>query len=359
MSVHKDPQTGKWEAHIWYRDSEGVRRRKHKRGFETKKGAETWSTDFKVASSYSNTMTLAQFTKVYEADRRPRLRLNTWLSKEYVIKNKILPYLGSKLLNSITPRDVMRWQNKLIRGGEASGRPYSKTYLRTIHSQLTAILNHACRFYGLKDNPATKAGSMGEKNADGISFWTREEYAAFAKVAKFEPIAYHAFEILYWTGIRLGELLVLTSADIDFEKQTISISKSYQRIRGEDVVTGPKTLKGRRVVAIPAELCRELEQFVVSLDTGKPDDRLFTISKGYLSRHLKQNAQRAELKPIRVHDLRHSHVSLLIDLGFSAVAIAERLGHGSIEVPYRYAHLFPHRQTELVDRLNKEMKAVS
>lgn len=86
----------------------------------------------------------------------------------------------------------------------------------------------------------------------------------------------------------------------------------------------------------------------------KPDDRLFPITKSYLHREMERGAKEAGVKRIRIHDLRHSHVSLLIELGFSAVAIADRLGHESIEITYRYAHLFPSKQNEMADKLDIE-----
>jgi integrase len=70
---------------------------------------------------------------------------------------------------------------------------------------------------------------------------------------------------------------------------------------------------------------------------------------------MESGAKKAGLKPIRVHDLRHSHVSLLISLGFSAVAIAKRMGHKSVNVTYRYAHLFPDAQTDMAGQLNDVM----
>ena len=69
---------------------------------------------------------------------------------------------------------------------------------------------------------------------------------------------------------------------------------------------------------------------------------------------MNRGTEKAGIKRIRIHDLRHSHVSLLIEMGFSAVAIAERVGHESIDITYRYAHLFPTKQTEMANRLNSE-----
>ena len=231
MSIHKNEKTGKWDVHVWYRDEGGSRKRKHKRGFETKREASSWIEDFKIASSFEQEMTLAKFVEVYLSDIQPRVRLSTYLTKEYTIRNQVLPYLGKRKLSDITPRDVLRWQNKLIKKEVSPGKTYSETYLRTIHNQLSAIFNHACRFYGLKDSPVKKAGSMGKKNTESVTFWTQEEYSAFAKIAMRETLPYHAFEVLYWTGIRLGELLALTPEDIDFKKKTLRVTKSYQRIQ--------------------------------------------------------------------------------------------------------------------------------
>ena len=76
----------------------------------------------------------------------------------------------------------------------------------------------------------------------------------------------------------------------------------------------------------------------------KKKDRVFTVTKSYLHHEMERGAKEAGVKRIRIHDLRHSHISLLIDMGFSAVAIADRVGHESIEITYRYAHLFPSKQ---------------
>lgn len=135
----------------------------------------------------------------------------------------------------------MDWQN-VIRGlTDAKGKPYSPTYLKTVHNQLSALFNHAVRYYGLQVNPAAKAGNMGVEERREMLFWTKEEYLKFADAMMDKPLSYYAFEMLYWCGIREGELLALTPTDFDFEAGTVSISKSYQRLKGKDVITTPKT----------------------------------------------------------------------------------------------------------------------
>ena len=185
-------------------------------------------------------------------------------------------------------------------------------------------------------------------------FWTKAEYQRFAEAMMDKPISYYAFEMLYWCGIREGELLALTPGDFDFEAGTVKISKSYQRLHGEDVITTPKTKKSNRTIKMPNFLCDEMKDYLGMLYGVKKKDRIFTVTKSYLHHEMDRGAKEAGVKRIRIHDLRHSHISLLIDMGFSAVAIADRVGHESIEITYRYAHLFPSKQTEMADKLDFE-----
>ena len=173
-----------------------------------------------------------------------------------------------------------------------------------------------------------------------------------------KPISYYAFQMLYWTGIREGELLALTPADFDFEKGTVKISKTYQRIKGEDMITSPKTKKSNRTVQMPDFLCTEMQEFFDMQYGLKRKDRIFNITKSYLHYEMDRGSKAAGVKRIRIHDLRHSHISLLIDMGFSAVAIADRVGHESIEITYRYAHLFSSKQKEMAIKLDFMNKGV-
>ena len=230
-------------------------------------------------------------------------------------------------------------------------------YLKTLHNQLSAIFNHAVRFYSLKENPAAKVGNMGKPRNREMLFWTQAEYQKFSFAVMDKPISFYAFEMLYWCGIREGELLALTLSDFDFEKGTVSISKSYQRMDKRDVITEPKTLKSNRVIKMPDFLTEEIQEYVKQLYGVGKHERLFPISKNYLHREMTRGADEAGVKRIRIHDLRHSHISLLIEMGYSAVAIADRVGHESINITYNYAHLFPSTQHDMADKLNQFRKA--
>ena len=102
----------------------------------------------------------------------------------------------------------------------------------------------------------------------------------------------------------------------------------------------------------------EMEEYTKGLYGYKLDDRIFQISKTSLHNELARGSKLAGLQKIRVHDLRHSHVSLLIQLGYSALAIAERVGHEAVKITYRYAHLFPTVQTEMADKLSQEREGM-
>ena len=327
MGVFKCKETGTWYVMTRYRDWKGERKQKCKRGFATKRAAQDWEQKFHMQNAADMDMTFEAFYEIYTKDMKARLKENSWITKQNIVETKILPYFGQRKISEITTKDVIAWQNEQLAYRDEKHRPYSQTYLKTLHNQLSAIFNHAVRFYDLRANPASKAGNMGNEERR---------------------------EMLYWCGIREGELLALTPADFDFQNSTARINKSYQRLHGEDVITSPKTKKSNRTIKMPQFLCEEMQDYLGMLYGLKKKDRIFTVTKSYLHHEMDRGSKAAGVKRIRIHDLRHSHISLLIDMGFSAVAIADRVGHESIEITYRYAHLFPSRQSEMAKKLDFE-----
>lgn len=353
MAVYKDKH-GKWYVSVYFVDWKGERARKLKRGFGTKREAQEWERQFLNQSKEDLDMSFEAFVELYKRDLKERLKRSTWLMKTSVIDQKILPYFRKKKVQEIKPTDIIAWQNVMLTWRDENGKGYSPAYLKTIHNQCSAIFNHAVRFYELKSNPAAKAGNMGKEKTKEMLFWTKPEYQCFSDAMMDKPVSFYAFEILYWCGLRLGEMLALTAADFDFSKNTVRINKSYQRIGCEDVVTDPKTAKSIRTVQMPDFLAEEMKDYIKSLYGIGNDERIFPISKNYLHHEMDRGCKATGVKRIRIHDLRHSHVSLLIDMGFSAVAIADRVGHESIDITYRYAHLFPTTQQEIANKLSIE-----
>lgn len=235
-------------------------------------------------------MRFADFYKLYEEDLKTKLKLNTWRTKDVIFQKKLIPYFKDKKMNEISPADIIKWQNEMIKKRQADGKPYKPTYLKTMQSELSVIFNHAVRFYNLRENPVKKAGTIGKGKANEMDFWTKEEYLKFIECVKDKPISYYAFQILYWCGIREGELLALTPADIDFENKKLHITKSYQYINGEDIITDSKTEKSRRDVVIPDFLVEELRQFIGMLYGYGRDDRIFQITKSYLHHEMSRGS---------------------------------------------------------------------
>lgn len=349
MRTIRDENTGKWKVDYTYVDWLGNRKRSTKRGFATKREAEEWGRSFLAQKQADNTMTFGDFLEVYYEDMEARLKEHTMISKKYVIDLKVLPYFKDMKLSDIKASTVRKWQNELMK------KNYSDTYLKSINNQLSAILNHAVRFYELKSNPCRKAGSMGKGQADDMEFWTKEEFDAFIEHVMDKHTSYLAFSTLYWTGMRIGELLALTPADVDVNKKTISITKSYQRLKSRDVITEPKTQKSKRTISIPSFLVADYEDYFTRIYNFDVNSRIFNVTKGYLSSEMRRGVKESGIKKIRLHDLRHSHASHLIELGFTPVAIAERLGHEKVETTLNtYVHLYPNKQNEIADKLDAE-----
>ena len=357
MAVYKDTNSShnfpKWRVACYYTDWKGEHKKHDKRGFTSKKEALEYERAFLAKASKDIHMSFDSFIDVYMDDVKPKLKKSTVANKAQLIETHIRPYFKGLSLSEISSTHILQWQNELLRKRDVDGKGYSETYLRTINNQLTAIFNHAVRYYDLPKNPCKSFKKMGKANAKEMLFWTKDEYMKFADVIKDKPMSYYAFQILFWTGIRCGEMLALTRADFDLGKRTLRINKTYQVIKGEELITSPKTEKSNRTIELPQFLCDEMQDYFDSIYKLDNDSRLFPITKTSLHREMTRGAKAAGVKRIRIHDLRHSSCALLIELGYAPVQIANRLGHESATITERYSHLYPSVQRNMADRLNE------
>lgn len=345
-SAQKDPKTGKWYVQFRYTDWTGEVKKTTKRGFETKREAEEWLRNFLTTKAANVDMRFGCLVDLYFEDLGKRLREYTLRNKHYLIDGKILPYFKDKPVSSITPADIRKWQSEMLTKG------YADTYLRSIYNQLNAIFNYAVTFYNLRENPCHKAGGMGKKNADEMKFWIKEEFEKFISAVSDKPTSQMIFTMLFYTGLREGELLALSQADIDFVKQTVSVNKSYQRIEKRDVITPPKTPKSKRVISISPFLANELQEYISSLYSIKKNQRIFPHTKHYLTKEMQRGCKISGVKKIRIHDLRHSHCALCFSLGFTPLEVAERLGHDDPKTTLCiYAHVYPEAGKQIADKL--------
>ena len=349
MPAYKDEDgRGTWFALFYFTDWTGEKRRKKKRGFERKKDAQEYEREFLSRMTRSTDMSFASLVELYNEDMVGRLRETTRQSKGWMQKAHLLPFFGDLPVNEITPAHVRKWQSGLLQ--DAKG--YAPTYLKTINNQMTAIMNYAVKYYGLPSNPCHAAGSMGKKNADAMKFWTHTDFERFIVCVDKRP-AQVGFLLLFWTGMRIGELLALTEADFDFNRGTVTISKNFQQVSGEGVISEPKTPKGKRSIPVPVAVLQAVQEYIPHLFEYSSGDRLFAYTKKYFHTAMDNASAASDVERIRLHDLRHSHASLLIEMGVPILLVSERLGHEDIETTLRtYGHLYPGKHEEMVALLD-------
>ena len=230
MPTYKDKERGTWYASFYYTDWQGNRRLKKKRGFLRQKDAKAFEEEFLRTKARSCDMAFGSMVEIYFDDMKGRLKANTLKNKRYLVDSKILPFFRELPLNEITPTHVRKWQSELL------AQNLAPTYMKTIHNQISAIFNYAVRYYGLQVNPARLAGGIGKKDAEEMNFWTVEQFTAVHEKVRKLP-ARTGLSVLFWTGLRIGELLALTPRDLNLDAGTLSVSKSFQSIDGEEVIT--------------------------------------------------------------------------------------------------------------------------
>lgn len=350
MPIYKDKERDTWFCKFNYKDWRDETKTKLKRGFRTKKEAQEWEREFLQVQQADMDMEFSKFVDVYFTDKAPRLKERTIETKRIMLDTRIIPYFGKLRMNAIKPADIMKWQNDMM------NQDYKPTYLRMLQNQVTAVFNHAERFYGLKDNPCKKIDKMGKANAKELNFWTKEEYDRFIQSFDEKEEMYRLmYQMLFWLGCRVGELLAICYGDINFKEKTVSITKTYYRRNKTDYITAPKTESSNRIVTMPDFLVEELKAYTDKMYELKAEERIFMVTDRAVQKKMKQKADKLNLKHIRVHDLRHSHIAFLIEKGTQPLIISKRVGHDSVTTTMNiYGHLYPDKQRQLADMLNEE-----
>lgn len=297
-----------------------------------------------VPDSLPPDILFSDFYEIYYSDMEGRLKPTSLFIKNAIIKDKVLPKFGSIPMNKISPQFIRHWQTELL------SEDYSDTYLKTIDMHLFSVFKYAAQYYDFP-NPYEKTDHIGTGNANSMKFWTLQDYHRFIQCIPKQSTEFLAFELLYWTGMRVGEMLALMPQDFNRKEMIVKISKTYTRHHGEDYISTPKTENSVRSISLPRFLFKEVMDYIKA-NNIKKNERLIPHTTAFLKYHLSVGCKKSGVPMIRIHDIRHSHVSLLINQGFSAIAIAERVGHKHVSTTMNvYAHLFPNRQDRLVRAL--------
>lgn len=343
----------KWKVTFRYTDWKGKRVLKKKEGFNKKGDAQAYEREFLLKNSRSCDMSFASLVELYQADAVHRVREGTQGNQDSVINKWLLPYFGALPINKIDAVVIRAWQNEVMAAiNPRTGKKYADTYIRSINSRLSAIFNYAVTFYGLQSNPCRAAGYMGKKKAGKMKFWTLDEFnLAMDQVNGWGFRV--AFQIMYWLGFREGECLALQPADI-LPSKMARVEKTHHRRKGKDKNGPPKTDNSYRDTSMPNFLYDEVLRYIDALYEIDEHDRIFYFQKGTLGRVLDEAANTAGVKRIRIHDLRHSHAALMVELGYSIVAVAERLGDTVAVAMATYAHLYPDKMEALSADLDRQ-----
>ena len=309
MPAYRDEERKTWTANFRYTDWMGKQQRKVKRGFKTKKEALAYENSFKATVNANMNMTLENFVNVYFNDKKGEFKHRTEKSKKYMIERHIIPYLGTKKINEISPADILAWQKEIRK------KEYSESYQRMLQNQVTALFTHANKIYNLTNNPCQKVKKIGKSDVRRLNFWTYDEYKQFIDTFERGERGFVMFEILFWTGCREGEMLALAKEDIDFETNQIHIRKTYYRDGGQDYITSPKTEESIRTIDIPIFLKEEIKTYYERLYCYEEDMRLFPVTARAVEKLMERHIVMAGVQKIDVHSLRHSAVAYLIKQG--------------------------------------------
>ena len=349
MPVYKDNnKKGSWFVSCYYKDYVGHKKQKVKRGFTTKKEAQSWERDFLEHYSNQPTILFKALVDVYLEDYKAKYKLSSYYVKEKNIQSHILPYFGETKINNITPNMIREWLNNLQ---AKQSNTLSTETKNGILRNLSAILSYACKYYGLGSNPCKLVDALKDNTKKEKVFLTLEQYKAFrSNITDIRDKV--IFDLLFFAGLRRGELMALTFGDVDMDNKLLHISKTKGYAAGSYVTTPPKTTTSNRVVTLPGFLIDEIKEYKEHCLDIDAKASLFSIGKASIEYKKDKYLKLAGLPYMRIHDFRHSHVALLVEMGENPLLIANRLGHSDIKMTLNtYAHLYPNKQKELAQKL--------
>lgn len=345
MAAYYDESKKIWYCKFSYKDWKGKTRFTSKTGFKLKKDALKYEMAYKEKSTAKPNMMLESLAENFLADYKQDRRPSSYKVAEQNIRLHILPYLGDMPIDKITPIGIRKWQAKINTLGKKPSTVYA------INTTFQTLLNFAVRYYDLQKNPFSSTGLQGHMEKRTLFL----EKAEWDKVDALIENKYDkaVFNMLYCGGMRIGELLALTTRDIDFAQNTVSISKQFSK--ATNTISPPKTKTSIRKIALPAYCMKYIKIYLDSLIN--PLEYPFQIIvENTINYRLRKYCVTAGVTPITVHQLRHSHASYLIKQGNIPInAIAQRLGHSPTMTLQTYAHVYKDQDAEIAAMLEQKL----
>lgn len=350
MTVYKDEQRDTWYFITRIEQPDGTKKQVKRRGFKTEKAALLAEAKLEAEGIAEEIVTFEFVANEYLSWYKKRRKESSYIKISSILDVHLIPHFKRKELRSIKQRDIIKFQDKLIESKMAA------SHIKKIHTTLSAVFNFAIKNEYTKENPASIVGNVDLKENKHVNFWTLEEFKPFVAVVD-DPLFYALFMTLYYSGMRKGELLALTWADLDFETCTINVDKTeYNR-----KVTTTKTDASRRKILMPKTVMNLLHAIKLEFNPklnyvvfGEIKDSISTTT---LDRRFEKYVTAAGVKKIRIHDFRHSHASYLINKGTIISVIAARLGHGDVATTLNtYSHLYPTTEKEAVLDMENDFK---
>lgn len=310
-------------------------------------------------------MTIRELFDEYMAQKKHEVRVTTWDKSNRTLKSAVIEPLGDLRIDRLNTPVLMKWKD------EISNRNLSVSTRKGYYKEFHAMLNYAVKMEYLPRNPLNAIGTFKDvyfkKPQDTLHYYTPEQFKSYIAAAREQAVTltdwgyYVFFCIAYYTGMRKGEINALKWSDI--EGNILHVRRSIsQKIRGTTVLeTPPKNPSSYRDLQIPAPLLAVLDEHKKRQQADKhfTDDYrvcggVECLSDTSIENRNTQFAQTANLPHIRIHDFRHSHVSLLVNEGINIQEIARRLGHSDIKMTWNtYSHLYPREEERAVAVLDK------
>lgn len=351
MPIYKVKGTKKYKVRVNYVDTDG----NYKAKYATTNTYE--EAVLKYNELYENRLvqdnvTLQKLVEEYLMVVKVKDKLITYKNYRQYFK-AILAFSDPKIrIKDITPLYIRNWQNALVDHG------YTPKTVYVYNSTFSALMNFAKTFYGLKTNPVKLAGKIGKAYTTERKFYTLQEFNQFVSaIDRKKYLSYWVlFNLLFYGGCRIGEALALFPEDINFEEETISITKTYHELNAQAYLSVPKTKNANRKIKIPHYLTLILNDYIKKLPA--PGLRLFfSVEFSKLYEINRRAAKTANLKVIRIHDFRHSAVSFLISQNVPILEISKRVGHSSPDITYSvYAHLYPNKDRHIAQKEDEDFK---